>query len=73
MSDFRSALADSKLADLWYIGLKYTWCNGQQGSDYTRERLDRALANAECCSLFNVVEVAVLARSSLDHKLIHKN
>lgn len=67
MQLFQKSLSDSKLLDLGYSGPKYTWCNGKQGGDYTRERLDRAVANAEWSSIFNVVEVSVLACSSSDH------
>jgi endonuclease/exonuclease/phosphatase (EEP) superfamily protein YafD len=42
---------------------------------FTEERLDRALANREWCSLFPYVTVNVLAASSSDHNpiLVHFN
>jgi endonuclease/exonuclease/phosphatase (EEP) superfamily protein YafD len=55
------------LMDLGFCGPKYTWSNGRSGRDFTRERLDRAVANNNWSMLFDVVEVNVLARSSSDH------
>jgi hypothetical protein len=70
MKAFQSALANINLADLGYVGPKYTWCNGRRGLDFTRERLDRAVANSEWCFLFNVVEVEVLVQCSSDHNSV---
>jgi hypothetical protein len=67
MKAFQKALSDSRLGDLGFVGPKFTWCNGRGGRDLTKERLDRAVANSEWCSIFNVVEVAVLAYSCSDH------
>jgi len=71
--DFQQALADCHLVDLGFHGPKYTWTNGRCGSessDLTRERLDRAVANAEWSNLFNVTEVFVLACTVSDHNPI---
>jgi len=67
MKPFQRALSDSQLGDLGFVGPKFTWCDGRGGRDFTKERLDRAVANVEWCSIFNVVEVAVLANSCSDH------
>jgi hypothetical protein len=67
MLDFQRALEDYQLMDLGFCGPKYTWSNGRSGRDFTRERLDRAVANNNWSMLFDVVEVNVLARSSSDH------
>jgi len=40
-------LEDCNLSDLGFSGPKYTWCNGKYGDDFSRERLDRAVANVE--------------------------
>jgi hypothetical protein len=40
------------------------------GRDFNKERLDRATTNVEWSNLFDVVEVHVLPRSSLDHNLL---
>jgi endonuclease/exonuclease/phosphatase family metal-dependent hydrolase len=67
MQAFKNALEDSHLSDLGFSGPRFTWCNGRSGEDFTRERLDRAVANGEWTNLFNVVEVLVLPRSKSDH------
>jgi ribonuclease HI len=67
MQAFRNALEDSHLSDLGFSGPRFTWCNGRSGEDFTRERLDRAVANGEWTNLFNVVEVFVLPRRKSDH------
>jgi hypothetical protein len=70
MEDFQGALLDCHLSDLGFRGPKYTWTNGRQGRAFTKERLDRAVANGEWCSLFPNMEVSVLARRSSDHNPI---
>jgi hypothetical protein len=67
MRAFKAALEDGGLSDLGFSGPKFTWCNGRSGEEYTRERLDRALANQVWTALYNVVEVNVLPRYSSDH------
>jgi exonuclease III len=73
MEDFQGVLTDCHLSDLGYSGPKYTWTNGRHGTDFTKERLDRAVANGEWCSIFPDVEVSVLARRSSDHNPIFIN
>lgn len=67
MSSFRRALEDCKLEDLGFVGSKFTWWNGRYGPASNRERLDRALANLDWSSLFNVVQVDILTRTSSNH------
>jgi hypothetical protein len=57
MGAFQNALTDCRLMDMGYVGPKFTWCNGRQGSEFTKERLDTAVSNGEWGALFNVVEV----------------
>jgi hypothetical protein len=45
MLEFKQALADGNLADLGFMGPKFTWCNGRSRDDFTMERLDLAVAN----------------------------
>jgi hypothetical protein len=70
MGQFRNALEVCGLADLGHKGSRYTWNNGQTGSGFIKERLDRALANKERCVMHNSVEVQVLAARTSDHKPI---
>jgi hypothetical protein len=67
MRAFKEALEDGGLSDLGFSGPKFTWCNGRSGVEFTRERLDRALANQAWTVLYNVVKVNVLHRCSSDH------
>jgi hypothetical protein len=62
MRAFQLALEDCNLSDLGFSGPKYTWCNGRYGDDFSRERLDMAVANVEWIQYFNTVKVEVLAR-----------
>jgi hypothetical protein len=67
MEDFQNTLADCHLCDLGFNGPKYTWNNGREGAAFTKERLDRAVANAEWRIMFENVDVQVMARRSSDH------
>ncbi|GLT65301.1 hypothetical protein SLA2020_377400 [Shorea laevis] len=68
MALFSSTLEGCNLADLGFRGSKYTWNNGRDAAHFTKERLDRAIANLEWCSLFHAVDVSVLAARTSDHK-----
>jgi hypothetical protein len=67
MEDFQKALEDCHLCDLGFVGPKFTWSNGREGDAFTKERLDRVVANPEWRMQFVDVEVVVLARRSSDH------
>jgi hypothetical protein len=64
--DFQNALDDCWLIDLGFKGPRYTCSNCRNGRELTKERLNRAVANAEWCSLYNVKEVNVLTRIASD-------
>ncbi|XP_059436328.1 uncharacterized protein LOC132169286 [Corylus avellana] len=68
MELFRGNLEECGLSDLGYVESKYTWSNAREDGRFLKERLDRALANDEWCSMFQHVEVQVLAARSSDHK-----
>jgi hypothetical protein len=68
MALFREVLEDCHLSDLGYTGSKYTWFNCRQDAGFTKERLDRAVANIGWCNLFKKVEVYILAARTSDHK-----
>jgi hypothetical protein len=70
MRAFQSALTKSRLADLGFVGPKYTWRNGRQGNDFSKVRLDRVAANVEWCTLFNMAQVEVLVQPISDHNPI---
>jgi exonuclease III len=67
MMRFREALEDCHLGDLGYQGSFFTWSNKRSDDSYTKERLDRAVANTEWCSIFPKVMVSVLAARTSDH------
>lgn len=67
MQGFRQALQDCALNDMGYNGVKHTWSNNREGSDFTKERLDRVCANTSCLSLFPSIDVTTIATSSSDH------
>ncbi|XVE95435.1 hypothetical protein REPUB_Repub02eG0096900 [Reevesia pubescens] len=56
-----------ELFDLQASGPQLTWCNKRDGLNYTRVKLDRALANSKWCDLFNSISVMNLPRTYSDH------
>lgn len=44
---FKQAMICNRLYDLGWIGQNFTWCNQHEGDTFSKERLDRALANQE--------------------------
>ena len=71
MRDFHLEQEDCDLADLGYRGPKYTWSNYREGHAFTKERLDRGVANSEWRDLFPKAEVFVEATANSDHAMIH--
>ena len=55
---FKGVLEECELHDLGFVGDVFTWRNKQdQGCSHTRERLDRAVANADWRMRFTLVQV----------------
>jgi len=67
MAEFRDCLNRYELCDLGFIGQKFTWCNGRDGEQCTKIRLDRMVANEDWLSLFPEVRVRHVAMSISDH------
>jgi hypothetical protein len=67
MNDFQKALEDGQLCNLGFEGNIYTWNNGREGVAFTKERLDRAIANTEWQSLYFATNVTVLVKQSSNH------
>ncbi|GLT53432.1 hypothetical protein SLA2020_267020 [Shorea laevis] len=67
MEDFRVVLDECQFSDLGFNGSKFTWCNYREDSSFTKERLDRAVANLSWCEQFQDVDVQVLATHNSDH------
>ncbi|XP_023915655.2 uncharacterized protein LOC112027215 [Quercus suber] len=68
MEEFRMALDFCNLADLGFIIYKYTWNNKRPGAANTKERLDRAVANAEWRGRFQASTVTHLFSHASDHR-----
>jgi len=71
MDGFRIALEDCQLGDLGYVGSRFTWSNKHGDNTFTKERLDRAVANSEWCGRFPIVSVMILAARTSDHSPVH--
>jgi hypothetical protein len=67
MLAFQQALESSDLADLGYKGPKYTWKNCYDGQAFTKEHLDRDVANSAWTDMFSEVEVWVDVTPCSDH------
>jgi hypothetical protein len=58
MDAFRQALEDANLADLGFVGDAFTWRNNWHvAGGYTRERLDRAVANVGWRCMFPLYRI----------------
>lgn len=69
MTNFRLSMDNSDLHDLWHKGDIFTWSNRHTNETFTKERLDRALANIPWTQIYTRVGVETVARC-FDHKLI---
>lgn len=67
MSTFRQALENCELPNLGYRGPKFTWSNCRDSLDFTKERLDQGVANAERRGVFPEMEVVVETTLCSDH------
>ncbi|XP_042980139.1 uncharacterized protein LOC122310310 [Carya illinoinensis] len=70
MREFRHALEENCLFDLRWKGCKFTWSNRHEDQTFTKERLDRAVANCWWKDLFKNREVEVLTVRQSDHKAL---
>jgi hypothetical protein len=70
MTGFQEALEVCRLGDLGFSGSMYTWSNRRADGTFTRERLDRAMANPEWCILFPSFSVLIMAARTSDHSPI---
>jgi hypothetical protein len=65
MGMFRRLLQDLELEELYLHGWLYTWSN--ERTHPTLERIDRAFACAQWCSLFPLHRMRTLSSSCSDH------
>ncbi|XVF24392.1 hypothetical protein REPUB_Repub13aG0124000 [Reevesia pubescens] len=66
-SQMQNCFAHCNLRDLETVGLIFTWCNKREEANYTRVKLDRAVANQMWIDLFPEISSAVLPRTHSDH------
>jgi hypothetical protein len=70
MQAFQQVLECCHLSDLGFNGPKFTWTNCQEDSNFTKERLDRGVANSEWSSLFPEAVVNVSVAVNSDHTFL---
>lgn len=63
----KQVMEDCELSDLGFSSPQFTWNNGRSSNDFTKNWLDRGVANKEWCDLHDGVEVSILACRSSDH------
>ncbi|KAG6663838.1 hypothetical protein CIPAW_02G050900 [Carya illinoinensis] len=67
---FREVLEEGSLYDLGWMGNKFNWSNCHEDDSFTRERLDRAIANAKWKTQYPVHTVETLPTICSDHSPI---
>lgn len=60
MEEFKQAFEKNKLFDLGWKCIKHTWSNHHTNENFTKERLDRSIANILWTNLFKNKVVKVL-------------
>nr|POE93748.1 hypothetical protein CFP56_30518 [Quercus suber] len=70
MANFRDCLDRCGLLDLGFAGQRFTWCNGRQGNQRTKLRLDRMVANDDWMRLYPEASVQHFSMSNSDHCLL---
>ncbi|KAL8133796.1 hypothetical protein AgCh_009020 [Apium graveolens] len=68
LEGFKEAVFDSNLIDIGFMGSEFTWEKSRGSSTWVQERLDRALATQQWCTMFPQATVQVLDKvSTSDH------
>lgn len=70
MSDFREALEEGDLHDIGWSGDKFTWSNKHGDESFTKECLDRVMANTQWYDIYKERSLDVLTTISSYHKHI---
>ncbi|KAL5541281.1 hypothetical protein UlMin_042503 [Ulmus minor] len=68
LRNFREAIEYCNLADLGFRGPKFTWCRGNNNSNFIQERLDRMLENSGWSDMFPNSIVHHLRLWGSDHR-----
>ncbi|XP_042962496.1 uncharacterized protein LOC122296768 [Carya illinoinensis] len=67
IEEFRKVVEVCDLRDIHHQGHYFTWSNNRRGRHFTKERIDRALANKEWHELFSNASCTTLAAIQSDH------
>jgi len=67
MEAFRNVLEDCQLSDLDFTRSKFTWGNNRTDHTFSKERLDKAVANLNWFGDFKDVDIRALAASNFDN------
>lgn len=70
MIAFQQTLEFCDLSDLGFHGPKFNWTNCRDGSDFTKVRLDRGVANAAWWELYPLAEIVVEVVPCSDQTLL---
>lgn len=70
MYNFREALDNNNLHDLGYFSDYFTWSNMHDNITYTKDRLDKSVANPTWPQIYNFVQVENLVARCSNHKPI---
>ncbi|XP_042961719.1 uncharacterized protein LOC122296220 [Carya illinoinensis] len=70
---FRQAVERCGLYDVHHLGQHFTWSNNIRGKEFTKERIDRAMANKEWKELFRGATCTALAAVKSDHSPLYIN
>ncbi|KAF5445848.1 hypothetical protein F2P56_031530 [Juglans regia] len=73
IENFRQALEICGICDIHSKGQKFTWSNNRRGKEFTKERIDRAMANKEWNELFNQAYCNIMVAIKSDHSPLHVN
>lgn len=67
IEEFKSILEQCQLSDLGFTGPRFTRTNKRMDTQFTQERLDRAVANSDCCGIVLSFYLEVLAARNSNH------
>lgn len=68
MSNFKETIDDCNLCNLGYLRDPFTLSNKHEGSSYTKERLDQAVANQRWKMVYDDMKVETLVVRYSNHK-----
>lgn len=68
MHKFKQAMEIYSLHDLGHNGYFFTWSNRHETNTYTKERLNKAVANLNWSHVYNALRVKILVSQCFDHK-----